>query len=196
MKKPLIVGITGGIGGGKSTIARALRKKGHYVYDTDKEAKRLQNEHPEIRQQLTELFGQEIYKNNKLDRKMLAGIVFSRPDMLAKLNNIVHPVVRKDFQEWQKKFPDEKYLFIESAILFEGGLKSYVDKIVVVTAPEDVRIIRVVKRDKVTPEQVRERIQNQLPEEEKIKQADIVLDSNGNRIIDKNIHKLFSELDT
>ncbi len=183
MKKPIIIGITGGIGGGKSTISALLREKGFLVYDTDQEAKRLQNTNPDIRKKLINLFGDDIYnQENVLDRKKLAGIVFKQPDLLSKLNEIIHPEVKRDFLNWQEKHADEPFLFIESAILFEGGLKDFVDKIVVVTAPEDIRIQRVIKRDQTTATKVRERMAQQMPENEKIKLADIVLDSDGDNI--------------
>lgn len=196
MKQPIVIGITGGIGGGKSTIARVLQKKGYPVYNTDKEAKRLQNEHPLIRKQLIELFGEQVYIKNTLDRKLIAGIVFTNPDLLMKLNKIVHPAVKADFMEWKKKHTGKTILFIESAILYESGFETLVDKTIVVTAPEDVRISRVVCRDKVSPEQVRERIARQLPEEEKIKKADIIIDSNGDDIIDRNIQIILSTLNS
>ena len=195
MKKTLIIGITGGIGGGKSTLAKILREKGYWVYDTDFEAKRLQNEDAEVCRQLSILFGSEIYDEmGNLDRKKLADLVFENKESLSKLSQIVHPAVRLDFSEWRKQHADEKYLFVESAIMLESGLHELVDKVVVVTAPEKVRIKRVVKRDKITPKQVRARMANQMPEKEKIKRADIVLNSNGKRVLSQNIEKMFAEL--
>jgi dephospho-CoA kinase len=194
-EKSLIIGITGGIGGGKSTLSEILREKGYFVYDTDSEAKRLQNEHPDIRRQLTAEFGNEIYdETGQLDRKCLASLVFENPKLLSKLNQIIHPVVRQDFSDWQKKYAQEKHLFVESAILFESGFDELTDKIIVVTAPEEVRIKRVAKRDGVTHEQVRARIANQMPEEEKIKRADIVLDSNGKRVLAEQIDIKLEEI--
>ncbi|NDV46016.1 dephospho-CoA kinase [Paludibacter sp. 221] len=194
MKKPLVIGITGGIGGGKSTLARMLQKKGYHVYDTDVEAKKLQDKNTEIRRQLIELFGDEIYDNDRLNRKKLASIVFRNPEQLAKLNEIVHPVVREHFLDWKSQHSNEKYLFVESAIMYESGFVGFVDKVIVVTAPLHVRILRVAKRDKITPEQVRERIARQLPEEEKIKKADIVLNSDGKDVLSANVEHIFSEL--
>jgi len=194
--KPLIIGITGGIGGGKSTFSGLLREKGYAVYDTDREAKRLQNEHPEIRQQLAAEFGSEIYDEiGQLDRKRLASLVFENPQLLSKLNKIIHPIVEQDFLEWQKKYVQEKFLFVESAIMLESGFDKLTDKIIVVTAPEEVRIERVVKRDGVTPEQVRARIANQMPEEEKVKRADFVLNSDGKRALSENLEEILFELE-
>jgi dephospho-CoA kinase len=194
--KPLIIGITGGIGGGKSTFSELLREKGYVVYDTDREAKRLQNEHPEIRRQLTAEFGNEIYdESEQLDRKHLANLVFENPKLLSKLNEIIHPIVEQDFLEWQKKHAQEKILFFESAILFESGFDKLTDKIIVVTAPENVRINRVVKRDGVTHEQVRARIANQMSETEKIKRADFVLNSDGKRVLSENLDRILFEIE-
>jgi len=194
--KPLIIGITGGIGGGKSTFSEFLREKGYVVYDTDREAKRLQNEHPEICRQLMAEFGNEIYdESGQLDRKRLANLVFKNPQLLSKLNEIVHPIVEQDFLEWQKKYARKKNLFIESAILFESGFDKLTDKIIVVTAPENVRIQRVVERDGVTHEQVRARIANQMSEAEKIKRADFVLNSDGKRVLSENLDKVLFEIE-
>ncbi len=194
MNKPKVIGITGGIGGGKSTLAKILREKGYLVYDTDLEARRLQNENIDIRKHLIHLFGEDIYDNQQLNRKKLAELVFNNPELLLKLNSIIHPVVKNDFINWQKEHSNERYLFIESAVMYESGFDSIIDKVIVVTAPEEVRIARVVKRDNISPEQVRQRIANQMPEEEKIKRADIVLNSNGKNVLKNNIEKLFKEI--
>ena len=192
----LIIGITGGIGGGKSTFSELLREKGYAVYDTDREAKCLQNEHPEIRRQLTAEFGSEIYdENGQLDRKRLANLVFENPKLLSKLNKTIHPIVEQDFLEWQKKHVQEKILFFESAILFESGFDKLTDKIIVITAPENVRIERVVKRDGVTHEHVRARIANQMSETEKIKRADFVLNSDGKRVLSENLDRILFEIE-
>jgi len=194
--KSLIIGITGGIGGGKSTLAGLLREKGCFVFDTDFEAKRLQNEDAEVRRRMMDLFGNEIYdETGNLNRKKLAGLVFKNQELLSELNQIIHPIVRLKLWEWQQKYAGERYLFVESAIMFESGLYKLMDKIVVVTAPEDIRISRVVKRDKLTVEQVRARIANQMPEDIKIKKADIVLDSNENQALSQSIDNMFSELE-
>ena len=164
-------------------MSAVLREKGCFVYDTDSEAKRLQNEHPEIRRQLSAVFGSEIYNTNgQLDRARLADLVFQHPALLLKLNEIVHPIVMQDFREWQKRHAQEKILFVESAILFESGFDTLADKIIVVTAPEEIRINRVVKRDGVTHAQVRARMAHQMSEDEKIKRADIVIDTHNENL--------------
>ena len=194
MKSPIVVGITGGIGGGKSTLAEKLRAEGYLVYDSDKEARRLQNEHPLIVEQLKEVFGAAIYDVNGLNRKELAKIVFSQKELLSKLNNIVHPVVRQDFVNWIEKNSHLKILFVESAILFESGFSAYIDKVVVMTATEAIRIKRVIKRDGITEDQVKARMSNQSSEDEKISRADYVIHSDDNRVLVHKMRKLLEYL--
>ena len=144
-----MVGITGGIGSGKSTIARALAKRGYAVYDCDKEAKRIITEDRNVQEQIIALLGEEAFievpSNQVLSAKVyntayVAGKVFAKPELLEKLNGIVHPAVKEDILA---KCPD----FVESAILYEAGLDVLCDRIIVVEAPEDVRIARTIKRD-------------------------------------------------
>ncbi|MFZ4582507.1 MAG: dephospho-CoA kinase, partial [Paludibacter sp.] len=156
----MIIGITGGIGSGKSTLSTKLREAGYAVYDTDAAARRLQNENAEIRNKIIALFGAEAYTDNVLNRSYIAGIVFNQPEFLAKLNLIVHPAVRDDFKVWKKQHSSETMLFLECAILFEGEFNKLVDKIILVSAPQSIRIQRVMKRDGVTENQVLQRINN------------------------------------
>lgn len=191
MSNPLIIGITGGIGSGKSTLADKLRAQGFEVYDSDMEARRLQNEHPYIVQELKKLFGSDIYNSGGLNRQALARIVFTQKDLLGKLNEIIHPVVKADFQQWIKKHSSAKLLFMESAILFESGFDKLVDKVILMTASETVRIARVVKRDGSLPEQVKARMSNQLPDEKKVPRADFIIYSDDNKpLIDKMLRIL------
>ncbi|MEI6556380.1 MAG: dephospho-CoA kinase [Paludibacter sp.] len=186
MKNTLIIGITGGIGSGKTTLSEHLRREGYSVYDSDKEARRLQNEHPVIREKLTELFGADIYNESGLNRAEIAKIVFGNPELLRKLNDIVHPVVRDDFKQWIMRNNSEKYAFVESAILFESGFNKLVDKVILMTASEELRIRRVIKRDGVNPEQVKARMSNQFDDKDKIPFADYVIHTDDNLpMIDK-----------
>ncbi|MHB9056487.1 MAG: dephospho-CoA kinase [Paludibacteraceae bacterium] len=179
MKQPIIIGITGGIGGGKSTFSRHLMRRGELVYDTDLEAKILQNTDESLITSIKAEFGDDVYNSGGLNRVKLAKIVFSDSDKLHRLNNIVHPAVVEDFKKWIKKNSDRKFLFIECAILFEGGFNALVDKVVVVTAPENVRIQRVMMRDCQTEENVRARIRNQMKEQEKANLGDWVFDTDN-----------------
>lgn len=189
-----IVGITGGIGGGKSTLSKLLLAEGFQVYNTDMEARRLQNESPVIRNNLIELFGTEVYDGAELNRKYLANIVFNSPELLQQLNAIVHPVVKKDFLKWSEQFSAESYVFMECAILFEGGFNSLVDKIILVTASEEVRIARVVKRDMLTVDQVKARIRNQMSDEQKSKYADYIIKTDDNQDMYSKMKQLLLQL--
>lgn len=194
MNRPLIVGITGGIGGGKSTLAEKLRIAGYNVFDSDMEARKLQNEDPDIRREMILLFGEDVYNEDGLDRKKVAGIVFQNKALLQKLNEIVHPVLRKEFARWIENNQSNKLLFVESAILFERGMYMLVDKIILMTAKEEIRIKRVMKRDNITVEQVKARMSNQLPEEEKIAKADYVIYSDDCMPLDDKMKRILGEL--
>jgi len=186
MHKPLIVGITGGIGSGKTTLSKLLRAEGYSVYDSDLEARRLQNEHSIMRKKIIDMFGKEIYDEHGLNRSALGKIVFGKPELMTKLNSIVHPLVMDDFENWINNRLPKKMLFIESAILFESGFNRLVDKVVLVTASEHVRIERVIKRDGVTVEHVKARMLHQISEEEKIKRADYVIHTDdGDPLLEK-----------
>lgn len=194
MNKPLIVGITGGIGGGKSTLADKLRAEGFEVYDSDMEARRLQNEHPVIREQLIELFGEDIYTEHGLNRSVIASMVFTNKDLLLKLNKVVHPVVEAHFQNWVEQNSGSKFLFVESAILFESGFNKFVDKVIVITAAEEIRIKRVMKRDGSTVEQVQARMSSQISEDYKTSKADFIIHSDDNMPLLDKMRRILQEL--
>jgi dephospho-CoA kinase len=171
----MIIGITGGIGSGKTTLSELLRSHGYPVYDTDKEAKKLQDEDIDLVSQTKLLLGDEIYKTGKLDRITAATLVFQKPELLQQLMAIVHPVVKKDFLKWSASFDVNGLVFIESAVLFEGRFNELTDKIILVTASETIRIERVMKRDGLTREQVIARIKNQIPDAEKALKSDLTI---------------------
>lgn len=173
----MVIGITGGIGSGKSTLSELIRKQGYPVYDTDKEARRLQDEDEILIQQIKSLFGENIYADGKLNRAEVAVLVFNNPELLQKLTAMVHPAVKHDFIMWKGKFNSEDLIFIESAVLFEGGFNQLTDKVILVTASEDIRIQRVMKRDKISREQVLSRIKNQIPDTEKAPKSDLIINT-------------------
>ncbi|GHT18996.1 dephospho-CoA kinase [Bacteroidia bacterium] len=175
MQKPAIIGITGGIGSGKSTVARYLCAQGYKVYDSDVAAKKIQNEDANVRAATIQLFGKEAYTANGMNRPFVAKCVFENKKLLQKLNEIVHPAVKADFLKWVKNNADEDIVFIESAILYESGFNTLVDKVLLISASKETRIWRVMRRDNATREMVIQRIENQTDAEELKQKADIVL---------------------
>lgn len=173
----MIIGITGGIGGGKTTLSNLLRSEGYAVYDSDLEAKRLQNEDEVVVAEMKTLLGEEVYVDGLLNRKAVAEKVFNNFELLNQLTDIVHPAVIRDFSNWRKQFSDDDMAFMESAVLFEGNLESLVDKIILVTAPEHIRTQRVMDRDGISKEQVHARIKNQIPDSVKATKSDLVIDT-------------------
>ena len=155
----MIIGITGGIGSGKSTIARALAARGYAVYDCDREAKRIISENKAVQQQIIALLGPEAFVNGVYNTSYVAQRVFAEPELLERLNQIVHPAVKEDICQQAlpavcqqsglsaKRSVSKAVLFIESAILYEAGLDAICDKIFVIEAPEDIRIARTIARD-------------------------------------------------
>jgi len=174
----LKIGITGGIGSGKTFLTKLFKALGVPVYNADEEAKRLMNSDARIKKQLIELFGAATYKDGKLDRTFLAAIVFSDKEKLELLNSIVHPIVIQEAKDWAER-QTSRYSLKEAALLFESGSYKELDYTILVTAPMDVRIQRVIKRDGVTEQQVRERISKQLSDEEKLLLADFVIVNDG-----------------
>lgn len=158
--KSYVVGVTGGIGAGKSYVCNMISGEGYPVYDSDKEARNITNHNPEVREKLMMLLGEDIYTDAGLDRKCVAQRVFSDPVLLQEMNQIVHPAVMSHFTEWVDR-QEASLVFIESAILVSSGFDSVCDAIVYVTAPEQVRIERVIARDGMNVEEIKKRIANQ-----------------------------------
>ena len=180
----LKIGLTGGIGSGKSIVGKAFEMMGVPVYVADLEARRLLNSNLTIRSLLIARFGDQIYDSSEdLNRKQLAEIVFNDTKALNDINSIVHPVVRKDFKKWCESYSHLSYVIQESAILFDTGLYKNFDKIITVSANEDIRIQRVVERDSTSKELIFERIRNQFPESVRIEKADFVIYNNKELIL-------------
>lgn len=156
------VGLTGGIGSGKSTVAQLFAMLGVAIYDSDARAKELMRTRGDIRASIIALLGEQSYQGGDINRAYIASQVFSKAELLRGLNAIVHPAVGEDFERWALE-QSSPYVIMESAILFQSGLDKMVDKTIVVTSPEQLRIERVCRRDNVTPEQVMARINNQQP---------------------------------
>lgn len=178
----MIIGITGGIGSGKSMVCKELRAMGYPVYDTDKEAKNLILHQEDVHQQIEQLFGKEVFAHGAYQTAWVAQQVFANPSLLAQLNAIVHPAVREDICRWAEEQTEAEWLFMECAILYEAGMDALCDQVVCVSAPEEVRIERVIARDKSDINKVRARMRAQKTEEYE-QRADIVLNNNGQKSI-------------
>lgn len=190
------VGITGGIGSGKSTVCRVFKLIGIPVFEADKVAKNLMNSDEKIRFELIQLFGNNIFDpNNKLNKKMLADLIFNDENLLEKVNNIVHPAVRNEFTLWHQK-QNSKYTVHEAAILFESGFYKMMDFTILVSAPEITRIERVVKRDNIKPELVESRMSKQWNDEDKRKLASIELVNDNKHLLIPQILEIDKKLKT
>lgn len=169
------LGLTGGIGSGKTLVCSILEKLGVPVYYADSAARRLMNSDEELSKNIVGVFGAEVYNGASLNRDLLARKVFGNQEMLAKLNAMVHPAVRKDYSGWVESQKGAPYVVEEAAILFESGADGLLDGSVLVYAPEALRIQRVMKRDGVDEKSVRSRMMHQMDEDKKKKRADHVI---------------------
>jgi dephospho-CoA kinase len=177
-----IIGITGGIGSGKSTIAKVFISMGFPVYNSDTRAKELINSNIDVIDSIKQEFGDDIYSSEGLDRKKMASIVFSDSDKLQKLNSIVHPAVGLDFDKWANS-QNTSFVLKEAAILFETGIYKSLDKTILVTCPKEERINRVMKRDSATKEAIEARMNSQWSEEKKKELADYIIDNSGEEMV-------------
>lgn len=171
-----IIGLTGGIGSGKTTVAKMFMEKGVPVYIADDKAKKVM-ESQMIIEQIKNAFGGEVISNKSVDRVKLAQIVFNKPDKLEILNKIIHPAVQKNFKEWLKLNESAPFVMKEAAILFETGGYKQCDKIITVVAPKIIRLERVIRRDKVDEISVQQRMNNQWTDEKKIELSDFVIEN-------------------
>ena len=172
----MLVGLTGGIGSGKSTVASFFRELGIPVYTADDEAKKLMTTSKRIKTKLIKEFGEQTFVDEQLNRGYIASIVFKDAEKLAILNNIVHPEVAKHFKKWASK-QNAPYVIQENAILFESNAASRFDTIITVTAPIDLRFERVLKRDDTTIKQIQSRMNNQLSDDERLQRSDFVIEN-------------------
>lgn len=196
-ERPLLVGITGGIGSGKSTVCKLFSLLGIPVYSADNRAKWLMAHDDKLRNQISTSFGAAAYSTTgELDRVFLAESVFPNPEKIAALNALVHPVVRKDFEQWisQQTAP---YLIKEAALLFETGAAKELDYVINVSSPLRVRMARILLRDPHrSEEQVNQIINQQLPDEEKNELADFCIKNTDNKLILPQVLALHTQLST
>ena len=185
----LKIGLTGGIGSGKSLVADLFTHLDIPIYNADQRAKKIMTDNIEVRENLIQLFGEKVYTKTSLNRKYLADIVFNNPDKLKTLNSIVHPAVRKDYNEWHNQ-QNASYTIREAAILFESGAYEDCDKIIAVNAEESLRVKRVVKRDGVTEEEVKRRIDNQWSDEQRTEKSDYMINNNEKEMLLPQVLKI------
>lgn len=190
MKK---IGLTGNMGSGKTTISKVFVTLGVAVFYADDEAKRLMVHDEDLKKQIIEAFGFQVYDGNKLNRNYLSELAFNDDRILQKLNEIVHPVVQNYFLDWCLKQSSE-YVIKEAAILFESGTNKNLDAVICVKCSKSNRIERILKRDSVTIEQVESRMAKQWDEEKKISLSDFIIDNNDDILVTPQILKIHSEL--
>lgn len=187
----LTVGITGGIGSGKSTVCKVFRVLGIPVFQADNVARKLQDEDIEIKNELMVLFGTDIYfENGLLNRRKLAQIIFSNQKDLNSVNKLIHPAVRQKFENWKEQMSEFPYLLYEAAILFETGNSQNFDYNILVVTDEKERMERVMKRDKLSSEAILQRMHNQMKDSDKMKFADFIIENNDNQLILPEVLKL------
>lgn len=187
-----IIGLTGGIGSGKTTVARRFEQAGFPVYLADDAGKRVM-EYPQVQQAIVQALGEEVWNGKALDRQIIANKVFQDKAALAALNAIVHPAVAKDFADWCNQ-QNADYVIKEAAILFESGSYQACDIVITVVADENTRINRVMQRDGINEEQVRARMRNQWSDEEKIKRSDYIIRNDSFDEMEQQVEKIIDSL--
>jgi dephospho-CoA kinase len=188
----LQIGLTGGIGSGKTTVAKVFETLGIPVYYADEAGKRLLNENAELKQQIITQFGEESYNDGKLNRKHLASIVFNNKQKLEQLNSLVHPATIQDAQHWMKQ-QSTAYAIKEAALIFESGSGTGLNYIIGVYAPQALRIKRTIERDNITREEVMKRMENQLEEEMKMKLCDFIIYNDEQQLVIPQVLKLHQQ---
>lgn len=193
MSASKIVGLTGGIGSGKTTVATYFSELGIPVYVADVEAKLLMNRSKVIKRKLIQLFGSNAYTSKGLNKTFIASKIFNDALLLEKMNNIVHPKVAAHFKKWHKK-QEAPYVIKEAAIFFENGSYKFLDVIITVVAPESARIKRVIQRDQSSEEKIRAIINTQWSDEEKVKLSDFVIENIDLEATKKQVHKIHKQI--
>jgi len=187
------VGITGGIGSGKSTVAKVFETLGIPVFYADTRAKILMDESEDLKQKIQENFGKDIYSYGKLDKKHLSTIIFNDPKKLALLNSLVHPETIKDANDWMQQ-QTTHYALKEAALIFESGSQQYLDYVIGVHAPVAIRIQRAMKRDNVTEEEVKTRMNKQIEESIKMKLCDFIINNDEQELLIPQVLKIHQQL--
>lgn len=188
------IAITGGIGSGKSYVSALLEARGIPVYNADNESKRLTATDEGIRAGLVALLGEEVYREGSLNKPLLASYLFAGPENARRVNAVIHPRVKADFRRWLEEHQDCEVVGLESAILFEAGFEDTVDAVVMVYAPEPLRLKRAMRRDGATEEQIRRRMSAQMDDEEKRCRSHYVLLNDGSDSLDEQLANLILQL--
>lgn len=192
--KPIIIGVTGGIGSGKSYICRIISSLGFPVYNCDAEAKKLMNTNKYIINSLKQLIGENSYDSEgNLNKSIIAQFLFANEENAHKINSVVHPVVKEDFRSWASS-QNADLIFMESAILFESGFNDVVDNVITITAPPETRIERTIRRDNTTREQVIARMNQQMQDEERVRLSDYIICNNTNDNVEQQIKTIIETL--
>ena len=189
------LGITGGIGSGKTSVCRVFNVLGIPVFPADPEAQTIMNVDKKVRKAINEIAGRNIYPGGKLDRMALASLIFNDKESLKRVNDLVHPIVFDNFIRWTEQ-QTTPYVIMEAAILFESGASKLVDRVATIIAPVEERISRVTFRNRLTREQVMERIRNQMTDEERIKRSDYVINNSENAMIIPVILRIHEDIIT
>ena len=190
MKK---IGITGGIGSGKTYVASVFQSLGIPIFNADIQAKKIMTSSRKLIKLLKEEFGNDIYKDSDLNKEKLASIVFSNSDKLQKLNSLVHPIVKEEFNNWCKK-QTSPYIIKEAAILFESNSHIGLDAVICVSAPLELRMKRLLNRDNYSEKEIKKRIENQISQEEKEKLSDYIIVNDEKELLLPKIIKIHKEL--
>jgi dephospho-CoA kinase len=193
MSSRLKVGVTGGIGSGKTTVCRIFSVLGIPVFSADSEARIIMDSDPNVIRHVNELAGKDMYSNGSLDRIEMANLIFNNRVLLESINRLIHPIVSEKFLNWEK-IQDAPYSILEAAILLESGSSRFLDKIITVIAPVEQRIERVVQRNSLTRDQVIERINNQSDDQKKVSLSDYVISNSENDMIIPAVLSIHEEL--
>ena len=190
------LGVTGGIGSGKSVVCDVFRLHDIPVFDADREAKKLNDTSPVIREKLINNFGPDLYQGNKLDRKKLANLIFNNAENLRITNAIIHPELAKYFEKWVDQRKHHAVIAIDAAVLYEAGFQSLLDKTIVVMAPLKIRIERAAKRDRLSKEQITARANSQMNDEEKVGLADFIIRNDGRHSLLEQVAQILQDVST
>ena len=189
-----IVGITGGIGSGKSFVCTILEKMGYSVYYSDDRAKFLMDSDPRIHKELNLMMGEKAYSEDGLNRELVSNKLFNDPELRQKINKLIHPIVREDFDQWKRSFKDEKFIFNEAAILFETGAYLNYDAVILVHAPLELKLKRIKKRDGSSEEEILKKMKSQWSDEQKMKLTPYRILNDGNNPLTDAVSALLKQI--